>query len=103
MGDSETQLLTCPASNLSLALSPISRKNETKKQKLDKIGDHVFDMFERASEKALPVHDIDLRRWALKQAIDESLHNFVASKYCLYTFKHKHNIVSRKITKVRDL
>jgi hypothetical protein len=37
-------------------------KHETKKQKLDKIDDHVFDMFERAREKALPVHDIDLRR-----------------------------------------
>ena len=78
-------------------------KHGTKKQKLDKINDHVFDMFERAHEKALPVHDIDLRRWALKKAMDESLHNFVASSYWLLTFKHKHNIVSRKITKVRDL
>ena len=78
-------------------------KHGTKKQKLEKIDDYVFDMCERARQKALPVHDIDLRRWALKQAMDESLHNFVASKYWLYTFKHKHNIVSRKITKVRDL
>ena len=76
-------------------------KHGTKKQKLDKIDDHVFDMFERAREKALPVHDIDLRRWAIKQAMDESLHNFVASKHWLHTFKHKHNIVSRKVTKVR--
>lgn len=78
-------------------------KHGTKKQKLDKIDDYVFDMFERAREKALPVHDIDLRRWALKQAMDESLYNFVASKHWLYNFKHKHNIVSRKITKVRGL
>jgi hypothetical protein len=76
-------------------------RHGTKKQKLDKIDDHVFDMFERAREKALPVHDIDLRRWALQRAMDESLHNFVASKHWLHTFKHKHNIVSRKITKVR--
>ena len=60
-------------------------------------------MFERARQKALPVYDSDLRRWALKQAMDESLHNFVASKHWLYTFKHKHNVVSRKITKVRRL
>ena len=78
-------------------------KHGTKKQKLDKIDDHVFDMFERARENALPVHDIDLRRWALKKAMDESLHNFVASSYWLYSFKTKHNIISRKVTKVRDL
>lgn len=78
-------------------------KNGTKKQKLDKIDDYVFDLFERAREKGLPVHDIDLRRWALKQAMDESLHNFAASKHWLHTFKHKHNIVSRKVTKVRGL
>jgi hypothetical protein len=77
-------------------------KHGTKKQKLDKIDDYVFDIFERAREKALPVHDIDLRRWALKQAMEESLYNFVASKHWLYTFKHKHNIVSRKVTKVRS-
>jgi hypothetical protein len=78
-------------------------KHGTKKQKLDKTDDHVFDMFEQAREKALPVHDIDIRRWGLKKAMDESLHNFVASNHWLYTFKHKHNIISRKITKVRDL
>lgn len=78
-------------------------KHGTKKQKLDKIDDHVFDMFERAREKPLPVHDIDLRRWALKKAMDESLHNFVASSHWLFAFKHKHNITSRKITKVRDV
>lgn len=77
-------------------------KHGTKKQKLDQIDDHVYDMFERAREKVLPVHDIDLRRWALKKAMDESLHNFVASAHWLLTFKHKHNITSRKITKVRD-
>jgi hypothetical protein len=78
-------------------------KHGTKKQKLDQIDDHVYDMLERAREKALSVHDIDLRRWALKKAMDESLHNFVASAHWLLTFKHKHNITSRKITKVRDV
>lgn len=79
------------------------KKHGTKKQKLDKIDDHVFDMFERARENALPVHDIDLRRWAFKKAMEESLHNFVASSHWLYTFKYKHNIISRKVTKMRDL
>jgi hypothetical protein len=77
-------------------------RHGTKKQKLDKIDDHVFDMFEQARENTVPVHDIDLRRWALQKAMDESLHNFVASNYWLHTFKYKHNIVSRKVTKVRE-
>ena len=77
-------------------------KHGTKKQKLHKIDDYVSDMFDRARESALPVHDIDLRRWALKKAMDESLHNCVASSYWLYTFKCKHNIISRKVTKVRN-
>jgi len=77
-------------------------KHGTKKQKLDKVDDYVFDMFERARENALPVHDIDLRRWALKEAMDESSHNFVASSHWLYNFKYKHNIISRKVTKVTD-
>ena len=37
-------------------------KHGTKKQKLNKIDDFVFDMFERARQKAPPVHDIDLRQ-----------------------------------------
>jgi hypothetical protein len=78
-------------------------KHGTKKQKLDKVDGYVFDMSERTRKKALPVHDIDLRRWALKKAMYESLHNFVASNRWLYTFKYKHNIISRKVTKVRDL
>ena len=53
-------------------------KHGTTKQKLNKIDDHVFDMFERARENALPVHDIDFHRRALQKAMDESLHNFLA-------------------------
>ena len=77
-------------------------KHGTKKQKLDKTDDHVFDMFERARENALPVHDIDFRPWVPQKAMDESLHHFLASSYWLHTFKNKHNIISRKVTKVRD-
>ena len=77
-------------------------KHGTKKQKLEKIDDYVFDMFEHARENLLSVHDIDLRRWELKKAMDESLHDFVASTHWLYNFKYKHNILSRKVTKVTD-
>ena len=77
-------------------------RDETKKQKLDKIDDYVFDMFDRTRECLLPMHDSDLRQWALKKAMDESLHNCLAPSYWLYTFKCKHNIISRKVTKVRN-
>ena len=53
-------------------------KHGTKKQKIYQVDDYVFDMFEEARGNALPVHDIDLRRWALKKAMDESLHDFTS-------------------------
>ena len=78
-------------------------KRRTKKWKLEKIDDHVVDMFERTQKNALPAHDIDLRQWTLKKTMDESLDNFVASDHWLSTFKNKHTIISRKVTKVRDM
>jgi len=57
-------------------------------------------MFEAACEKLLPVHDSDLVRWVLKRARASSITNFVASHHWLVNFKQKHNIVSRKITKI---
>ncbi len=56
-------------------------RHGAKKQKIDEVDDYVFDMFERARGNALPVHDIDLRRGALKKAMDESLHGFTASHH----------------------
>jgi len=76
-------------------------RHGTKKQKIDQVDDDVFDMFERARGNGLPVHDVDLRRWALKKAMDESLNDFTTSHHWLLTFKYKHNIISRKVTKVR--
>ena len=69
-----------------------------KKQKIDKVDDYVFDMVERARGNSLSVHDIDIRRWVLKRAMGESLHNFVASRHWLHTCTHKHNIISYKVT-----
>jgi hypothetical protein len=76
-------------------------RHGTKKQTINQVDDYVFDMFERARGNALPVHDIDLRRWTLKKAMDESLHNSTTSHHWLLTFEYKHNIISRKVTKVR--
>jgi hypothetical protein len=55
-------------------------KHGTKKQKLDKIDDHTFDMFERARENTLPMRDIDLRQWAFMNMCKESLYSKSRSK-----------------------
>jgi AAA+ ATPase superfamily predicted ATPase len=72
----------------------------TKYKKLEEIDQFVFHMFEAACEKLLPVHDSDLVRWVLQRARASSITNFVASHHWLVNFKQKHNIVSRKITKI---
>ena len=71
----------------------------TKKQKIDDIDTFVFERFEAARENCLPISDIDLKRWALQRAQQKSLLEFAASKHWITTFKHRHGIVSRKITK----
>ncbi|CAF5064894.1 unnamed protein product, partial [Rotaria magnacalcarata] len=52
-------------------------------------------MFENARENYLPVHDLDLRRWALQKAKEISLGDFSASAHWVLMFKRRHNIVSR--------
>jgi len=71
----------------------------TKKQKIEKVEEYVFDKFEKAREQLLPLHDLDLKRWALMSAREHSLNNFTASHGWIDNFKHRHNICSRKITK----
>lgn len=72
----------------------------TKREKLQIIDDFVYDMFEEARDKVLPVHDRDLQRWALRKAAEDSSLIFEASEHWLRVFKHRHRICSRKITKV---
>jgi hypothetical protein len=43
----------------------------TKREKLQVIDDFVYDMFEEARDNVLPVHDRDLKRWALQKASEE--------------------------------
>jgi len=74
-------------------------KHGTKKQKIDDIDTFVYERFEAARENCLPIHDIDLKRWALQRAQAQSFHEFSVSKHWITTFKHRHDIVSRKITK----
>ncbi|CAF2826171.1 unnamed protein product [Rotaria sp. Silwood2] len=72
----------------------------TKREKLQIIDDFVYDMFEEARDNVLPVHDRDLKRWALQKAAEDSSLIFEASEYWLRVFKHRHRICSRKITKL---
>ncbi|CAF4575949.1 unnamed protein product, partial [Didymodactylos carnosus] len=75
-------------------------KEGTKKPKVDSIEDYVYNNFERARDILCPVHDMDLKRWAIRKARMISLHDFVASDHWILNIKHKHDICSRKIIKV---
>jgi hypothetical protein len=68
---------------------------------MDLVNDYVYNNFERARDLLYPVHDIDLKRRAIRKARMISLHGFVASDHWISNFKFKHNICSRKIIKVR--
>jgi hypothetical protein len=57
-------------------------------------------MFKEARDQSLCIHDADLRRWAMTKARERSMFEFVASNWWVHNFKHKHLIVSRKISKV---
>ena len=72
----------------------------TRREKMQIIDNFVYDKFEEARENVLSVHDHDLKRWALQKAAEDSVLDFKASKHWLDTFKHRHKICSRKITKI---
>ncbi|KAL1493823.1 hypothetical protein ABEB36_009509 [Hypothenemus hampei] len=54
-----------------------------------------------ALEKRLPIHDMDIRKWALEANQNVGLDHtaFKAFDTWIKTFKRHHRIVSRKITK----
>jgi hypothetical protein len=72
----------------------------SKRQKIEEVDSFVSELFEDAREQSLCVHDADLRRWALQKARQQSMIEFSASDHWLANFKHRYNIVSRKITKI---
>ena len=55
----------------------------TKPEKIQTVDNFVYDKFEEARENALPVHDRDLKRWALQKAADEPDFMFDASEHWL--------------------
>ena len=75
-------------------------KNGTKVRKLNLIDSFVYEAFNNARDKLLSVHDIDLKRWALKKAKDLFDSTFTVSDHWVRQFKIRHNIISRKMTKI---
>lgn len=76
------------------------RQFGTKQQKLEKIDQYVFDRFTKIRSSFLPVHDQDLRRLAITKAKQLLLNNFKGSTYWILNFKRRHQISSRKVTKI---
>ena len=69
-------------------------------EKLELIKKFVFKKFISSCQAFLPVHDIDLRKWAIQKSIVLNMENFVASHYWLHHFKFEYGIVSRNVTKL---
>lgn len=73
----------------------------TYKEKLTKIAQYTLNNFMDALNKNLPIHDMDIRRWALRarEITEMPADRFKASDTWVREFKNRHRIVSRKITK----
>ncbi|KAF4532704.1 hypothetical protein B566_EDAN004691 [Ephemera danica] len=72
----------------------------TRYSKLVELYHLTYAAFEDARVvKRLPVHDLDLRRFALNAASEIGLEHFRASRSWIFKFKKTYNIVSRKVTK----
>ena len=71
-----------------------------KRQKTQNVDKIVYNKLLNAREQYLPIHDIDIQRWALQAAKEVHLDDFQVSEYCLLNFKNRHGICSRKITNI---
>ena len=74
-------------------------RNGNRFQKLQRIETFIINKFRDARQKSLPIHDLDIRRWARIQAKNENFNNFMTSATWLFSFKQRNGITSRKITK----
>lgn len=74
----------------------------TEKEKLLILEDEVHSHFAHARDNFCPVHDIDIKRWAIRAARRIEFSGFTASDGWILKFKRKNGICSRKITKVAE-
>jgi len=65
------------------------KQGGTRIAKLLQISKYVLEQFKSASDKSLSIHDIDLKRWALRarDKVDLSRELFTASKKWVHNFK----------------
>lgn len=77
------------------------KEGGTRNKKLLEISKYVMKQFQNAHLKSIPIHDIDIKRWALNARNEVKLPRelFTASSKWIHNFKIKHGIVSRKINK----
>lgn len=68
------------------------------KHNVKQINENVFSKFKDARSNNLPVHDNDLKIWALEKSATDNI-SFKASTHWLYNFKKSYAISSRKVTK----
>ena len=68
--------------------------------KFSELKNSVFNKFQKAREKYLPIHDRDLKRWAIQESRKINL-QFNASKYWINKFKKDHRILTRHVTKTK--
>jgi len=74
-------------------------RGQSYREKATIISCHVFEKFLDARRKMLPVHDNDLRRWAIEKGCEVKACSFRASDTWIFRFKKDYGITSRKITK----
>ena len=91
---------TLPNQNYVSRFKKYLENNGTKRQKLQAIDKCVYQKLFEAREQYLPVHDIDLQRWAMKKSRELDFDDFHASEFWIRNFKNRHNICSRKITNI---
>ena len=72
----------------------IVEQGGTKIEKIDSLNDYVYNNFEQARNLLYPVHEINLKRWAIRKARTMSLHDFVASDHWASKFKNNYSICS---------
>ena len=77
----------------------IVENNGTFKCKAANVRSHVKAMFDNARSNHLPVHEVDLRRWAIDKAEELGL-RFKACSTWILGFKRQCKISSRKVTRV---
>ena len=56
--------------------------------------------FINGQEQSLPIHDLDIRQWALKGTHEHRLKDFKAPYEWLHSFQCKYNVVSHKIANI---